>query len=65
MKSSFVSGINQGANLSAIRQKSDVINKTVEFNGDIILNGVENPNSLAKAIKMQLPNALMQELYKK
>lgn len=65
MKSSFVSGINQGANLSAIRQKSDVINKTVEFNGDIILNGVENPNSLAKTIKMQLPNALMQELYKK
>lgn len=65
MKNSFVSGINQGTNLSAIKQKSDVINKTVEFNGDIILNGVENPNSLAKAIKMQLPNALMQELYKK
>ena len=65
MNNSFISGINQGVDLSAIKEKSDTIHKTIEFNGDIIIQGTENPNSLAQAIKMQLPNALMQELYKK
>ena len=39
-------------------------NSSVNFNGDIIVQGVQNTDSLANAIKTQLPNAMLQELYK-
>ena len=41
-------------------------NKTVSFNiGDIVVNGANNSSDLAKAIVNELPNALLQELFKK
>ena len=39
-------------------------NKSISFNGDIIVNGVQNVDSLATAIKNQLPAIMLQELYK-
>ena len=39
-------------------------NQSVNFNGDIIVQGVQDTNSFAKAIRNQLPNAMLQELYK-
>ena len=39
-------------------------NKSVNFNGDIIVQDVQNPHSFAKAIRNQLPNIMFQELYK-
>lgn len=37
--------------------------QSVSFNGDIIVQGVQNVDGLAKAIKTQLPNAMLQQLY--
>lgn len=39
-------------------------NKLVNFNGDIVVNGVQDTNSFAKALKTQLPQTILQELYK-
>ena len=39
-------------------------NQSVNFNGDIIVQGVQDTNSFARAIRNQLPNAMLQELYK-
>ena len=39
-------------------------NQSVNFNGDIIVQGVQDTNSFAKAIHNNLPNAMLQELYK-
>lgn len=39
-------------------------NKNISFNGDIIIQNAQNASSLAKVIKTQLPNAMLQELYK-
>lgn len=51
----------------ALVSNSNVSNeKSISMNiGDIILNEVENGNDLANAIVNQLPNALLQALYKK
>lgn len=38
--------------------------QSVNFNGDIIVQGVQDTNSFAMAIRNQLPNAMLQELYK-
>lgn len=38
--------------------------KSVNFNGDIVVNGVQDTNSFAKALKTQLPQTIIQELYK-
>ena len=38
--------------------------QSVEFKGDIIVQGVQSVDGLAKAIKSQLPSAMLQELYK-
>lgn len=39
--------------------------QSIEFKGDIIVQGVQNVDGLAKAIKTQLPQQMLQELYKK
>jgi len=39
-------------------------NKSVSFNGNIIVQGAQNVDGLAKAIRYQLPSAMLQELYK-
>lgn len=39
-------------------------NKLVNFNGDIVIHGVQDTNSFAKALKAQLPQTILQELYK-
>ena len=70
MKNSLISGMNLSTDitpnldLSTIKQKSDVTNKTIEFNGDIVLNGVQNPDSLARKIKDEFLVKLDQEFYK-
>lgn len=38
--------------------------QSVSFNGDIIVQGISDVNGLAHAIKTQLPNKMIQELYK-
>ena len=38
-------------------------NNSVNFNGDIIVQGVQNTDSLAKAIKTQLPQKMIQQFY--
>ena len=38
--------------------------KSINFNGDIVVQGVSDVDKFAKAIKTQLPNAMLQELYK-
>lgn len=37
--------------------------QSVNFNGDIVVQGVQYANNFAKAIKNQLPNAMLQQLY--
>ena len=64
LRNSFISGINNGMNLSAIKPKTETTNKNIEFNGDIILNNVNDPNSLAKSIKNEFLMRLDQEFYK-
>lgn len=39
-------------------------NKSINFNGDIVVQGVSDVDKFAKAIKTQLPVAMIQELYK-
>ena len=39
-------------------------NKSVNFSGDIIIQNAQNTHDLAKAIKTELPVAILQELYK-
>lgn len=55
------------ANYSPVLPQTKPIsnNTTVEFTGDIVLQGVQDTNSLAKEIKFNLANALKQEMYKK
>lgn len=38
--------------------------KSVNFNGDIVVQGVQDANGFAKALKAQLPQTILQELYK-
>lgn len=70
MKNSLVSGFNlahtitSDVDLSSIKSKTEPINKTIEFNGDIVLNGVNDPNTLAKKIKNEFLLKLDQEFYK-
>ena len=44
--------------------RNQEIRKSVEFNGDIVIQGVQDVNGLSRAIKNQLPSAFLQELYK-
>ena len=70
MKNSFISGINFVPNitpdidLSAIKHKSETVNKSIEFNGDIILQNVQDADGLAKQIKNNFLIKLDQEFYK-
>lgn len=67
MKSSFFSGLNIGASNTSnipIKEKSNNTSKTIEFNGDIILQNVDSPDSLAKKIKNEFLIKLEQEFYK-
>jgi chromosome segregation ATPase len=44
--------------------RNQEVNKSIEFNGDIVIQGVQDTNSFARSLKQSLPNALLQELYK-
>ena len=50
--------------LNAIRPRTETSNKTIEFNGDIILNNVQDVDGLARKIKNEFLIKLDQELYK-
>ena len=39
------------------------MNQSVNFTGDIVVNGVQDTNSFARAVKSQLPQRMLQELY--
>lgn len=68
MKNSFVSGMNIGfnkdINIPTLKSKTESINKTFEFNGDIVLQNVQDVNGLAKKIKSDFLIRLDQEFYK-
>lgn len=69
MQSSLISGVNIGtANtinaLKSITPKTQPENKTIEFNGDIVLQNIQNPDGLAKALKNEFLIKLDQEFYK-
>lgn len=63
MKNSFISGLNN-ASLMPLKPKTESVNKSIEFNGDIILNNVNDTNTLAKKIKNEFLIRLDQEFYK-
>ena len=50
--------------LNAIKPRTETSNKTIEFNGDIILNNVQDVDGLARKIKNEFLIKLDQELYK-
>ena len=70
MKNALISGINlvpeitPKVDLSSIKSRTESSSKTIEFNGDIVLNGVQNTDSLAKQIKNNFLIKLDQEFYK-
>ena len=70
MKNALIGGINlvpdivPKIDLSSIKPKAESSNRTIEFNGDIVLNGVQDTDSLAKQIKNNFLIKLDQEFYK-
>ena len=50
--------------LPTITPRNTQSNQSVSFNGDIIVQGVQDTNNFAKVIRNNLPNAMLQELYK-
>ena len=70
MKNALIGGINLNPNLNsdikldAIQPKTESVNKSIEFNGDIILQNVQNPDMLAKKLKDEFLLKLDQEFYK-
>lgn len=71
MRNAFIGGINLSPDittpdidLSAIKPKSESINKTIEFNGDIVLQNVQSPDLLAQKLKNEFLIKLDQEFYK-
>lgn len=71
MRNALISGINLAPNittpnidLSTIKQKTESANKTFEFNGDIVLQNVQSPDTLAKQLKNEFLIRLDQEFYK-
>ena len=71
MRNALISGINLAPNittpnidLTAIKQKPESVNKTFEFNGDIVLQNVQSPDTLAKQLKNEFLIRLDQEFYK-
>ena len=70
MKNALISGINlvpdivPKVDLSSIKPKAESSNRTIEFNGDIVLNNVQDTDNLAKQIKNNFLIKLDQEFYK-
>ena len=70
MKNSLIGGISIGTNLASdinlntIKQKPESVNKTIEFNGDIVLQNVQSPDTLAQKLKNEFLIKLDQEFYK-
>ena len=70
MKNSLIGGFNLAPiitpdiDLNAIKPKSEAINKTIEFNGDIVLQGVQDTDTFARKIKNEFLIKLDQEFYK-
>lgn len=70
MKNSLIGGFNLAPtitpdiDLNAIKPKSEAVNKTIEFNGDIVLQGVQDTNTFARKIKNEFLIKLDQEFYK-
>ena len=72
IRNAIIGGFNLASNanipnldsLNAIRPQTESVNKTIEFNGDIVLNNVQNVDGLARKIKNEFLIKLDQELYK-
>lgn len=70
MQNAIIGGFNltptmtPDVDLNTIKPKTEQVNKTIEFNGDIILQNVQDSNSLAKQIKDNFLIKLDQEFYK-
>ena len=70
MKNALIGGINlspditPNIDLSAIKPKSEEVSKNIEFNGDIVLQNVQNPDVLARKIRDEFLIKLDQEFYK-
>ena len=70
MKNALIGGFNLAhtitpdVNLNAIKPKTETINKTIEFNGDIVLQNVQDVDGLARQIKNNFLIKLDQEFYK-
>lgn len=71
MKNAIIGGFNLASNtipdldsLNAIKPQTETVNKTIEFNGDIVLNNVQDVDGLARKIKNDFLIKLDQELYK-
>ena len=70
MKNALIGGFNLAPNitpnvdLSSIKPKTETVNKTIEFNGDIVLNGVQDTDTFARKIKNEFLIKLDQEFYK-
>ena len=71
MKNAFIGGMNLNTemphnldSLNAIKPQAEQVNKTIEFNGDIVLNNVQDVDGLARKIKNDFLIKLDQELYK-
>ena len=72
IRNAIIGGFNLASNanipnldsLNAIRPQTETSNKTIEFNGDIVLNNVQDVDGLARKIKNEFLIKLDQELYK-
>ena len=70
MRNSLISGfslsptINPKIDVSNIKTKPEPISKSIEFNGDIILQNVQSPDTLAQKLKNEFLIKLDQEFYK-
>ena len=70
MRNSLISGFNLAPaitpdiDLSSIKPKTETVNKTIEFNGDIVLQNVQDVDGLARTIKNDFLTRLDQEFYK-
>lgn len=70
MKNALIGGFNlaptitPNIDLNSIKPKSESVNKTIEFNGDIVLQNVQDVDGLARQIKNNFLIKLDQEFYK-
>ena len=70
MRNAIIGGFNLAPtitpdiDLNAIKPKTEAVNRTIEFNGDIVLQNVQDVDGLARQIKNNFLIKLDQEFYK-